>query len=92
MPATAAQCCDTKPAIILPDRRRFLRGIAGLFSAPAIVRASSLMAISSVPEPLAYELLADWSVVARARVAWKALDMSDMKLEWLDGGIARIAP
>ncbi len=32
--------------LITPDRRGFLKGLGALFAAPAIVRASSLMAIS----------------------------------------------
>jgi hypothetical protein len=35
--------------LLQPSRRGFLRGIGALLAAPAIVRASSLMAISPLP-------------------------------------------
>lgn len=35
--------------LALPSRRLFLRGLAGLVAAPAIVRAASLMPMKAVP-------------------------------------------
>jgi hypothetical protein len=36
--------------LLQPSRRGFLRGVGALLAAPAIVRASSLMAISPLPK------------------------------------------
>jgi hypothetical protein len=36
------------------NRRGFLRGVAGFLAAPAIVRASSIMPVSAMPNPISY--------------------------------------
>lgn len=41
------------------NRRGFLRGVGALIAAPAIVRVSSLMAVSPLP--------ADWPMILRTR-------------------------
>ena len=42
------------------NRRGFLAGVAGFLAAPAIVRASSLMPVSVVPEPLFTSHIGTW--------------------------------
>lgn len=93
-----------EPAMILP-RRKFLTGLAASFlAAPAIVRASSLMAISPVPplvKPYQIVNVALWShAIARdlkadfgnIRPFQAAEDIFTGQLVWLDKtGTARPA-
>lgn len=64
-------------SLIVPTRRKFIIGLVGLFAAPAIVRASSLMPVKESAAATEEWAVGDIFYDAAGTRAWRLVHIND---------------